>query len=278
MTADASVSRGPRLGEPGRQRLRQVAAVMEMELARLMGRGGIPLFLLAAGPLALFGVWAVTNQSTEGGVGEYTVVYAALFQAFLLRLIVFFGCVAVFSNAFRREIMNQTLHYSLLAPIRRELLVVGKYAAGVLGAGIVFTLMVALTQILFYAPIGYDLVTAQMMRDGITYLALTVLAVVGYGALFLAIGLYVRNPIIPAAIILAWESVNFILPSVLQKISVIHYLEAMSPVPVPDSPFAIPVEPTPAYFAVPGLLIVSGVLLWIAITSVRRLEVNYGAE
>jgi ABC-type transport system involved in multi-copper enzyme maturation permease subunit len=250
---------------------------MEMELARLVGRGGIPLYLLAAGPLALFGLWALTPPE-EIGAGEYAVIYAALFQAFLLRLIVFFGCVAVFSNAFRREIMNQTLHYSLLAPIRRDFLVLGKYAAGVLAAGFVFTVVVALTQLLFYAPMGYDLVTAQMLRDGLTYLGLTALAVVGYGALFLAIGLYVRNPIIPAALILAWESVNFILPSVLQKLSVIHYLEAMSPVPVPDSPFAIPVDPTPAYLAVPGLLVVSGVLLWIAVASVRRLEVNYGVD
>jgi hypothetical protein len=51
---------------------------------------------------------------------------------------------------------------------------------------------------------------------------------------------------IPAAAILGWEWINFLLPPALKKISVIHYLQSLCPVPVPHGPFALPAEPTPA--------------------------------
>jgi ABC-type transport system involved in multi-copper enzyme maturation permease subunit len=210
--------------------------------------------------------------------GSHAVVYAGLFQGFLLRLIVYFGCVAVFSNVFRREILDQTLHYSFLAPVRREALVAGKYVAGILAAGVVFMLMTAATQVLFYAPLGSEVVNAQAVGDGLTYVGITALAVIGYGALFLTIGLFVNNPIVPAVLILSWETASFILPAFLQKLTIVHYLQQMSPVQVPDSPFAIPAVPTPVYIAVPGLILVSAALLTVAARKVRRLEVSYGVD
>jgi hypothetical protein len=91
-----------------------------------------------------------------------------------------------------------------------------------------------------------------------------------------------RNPIIPAALVLVWESMNPFLPSLLKKISVIFYLQSLCPVPVPlkgDWSFlAVLTEPTPAYLAVPGLLLVTMAGLLLAARKVRRLEINYGTE
>ena len=68
------------------------------------------------------------------------------------------------------------------------------------------------------------------------YVGVTVLACLGYGAVFLLIGLLARTPIIPAALILGWETINFLLPPVLKKISVTYDLESLSPVPLPPDP------------------------------------------
>ena len=107
---------------------------------------------------------------------------------------------------------------------------------------------------------------------------MTVLAVAGYGAVFLALALAVRNPMIPAAAILGWEWLNFLLPPVLKKISVIHYLQSLCPVPIDAGPFALPAEPTPAPLAIGGLLLMVGVLLTFATRRARRLEVLYTGE
>ena len=44
-------------------------------------------------------------------IGDDSMVYAALFQFFYLRGAIFFGCVGIFSNLFRGEMLEKTLHY-----------------------------------------------------------------------------------------------------------------------------------------------------------------------
>ena len=100
----------------------------------------------------------------------------------------------------------------------------------------------------------------------------------GYGAVFLTLALYVRNRMLPAAAILGWEWINFLLPPTLKKVSVIHYLHSLCPLPLKDGPFAMPTEPTPAPIAVGGLLALIAVLLALAMRRARKLEVSYGAE
>ena len=73
----------------------------------------------------------------------------------------------------------------------------------------------------------------------LTYAGITMLACLGYGAFFLVVGLFIRNPIIPALLLYGWEWINFLLPPVLKKISVIHYLNSLVPVPVSEGPFAV---------------------------------------
>ncbi|HYE73225.1 MAG TPA: hypothetical protein VEF04_07840, partial [Blastocatellia bacterium] len=75
-----------------------------------------------------------------------------------------------------------------------------------------------------------------------------------------------------------WEWLNFLLPPMLKKISVIHYLHSLVPVPINEGPFAVVGEPTPAWISIPGLLIFTIVILAIASVKIRRLEITYGGE
>jgi hypothetical protein len=111
-----------------------------------------------------------------------------------------------------------------------------------------------------------------------TYAGITLLACIGYGAFFIVVGLFVRNPIIPALVLYGWEWINFLLPPLLKKISVIHYLNSLVPVPLSEGPFAVIAEPTPAYISVPGLLIVTALVLIAAGTRIRKMEVRYGGD
>ena len=72
----------------------------------------------------------------------------------------------------------------------------------------------------------------------------------------------------------------------LQKVSVLYYVQSLCPVPPPipsDAPLLIrllmaPAEPPSAMAAVLGLLGVTALVLWAASTAVRRLEINYGID
>ena len=118
----------------------------------------------------------------------------------------------------------------------------------------------------------------QGLRHLTTYALITILACVGYGAFFTVVGLFVRNPIIPALLLYGWEWINFLLPPLLKKISVIHYLKSLTPVPLSEGPFAVVAEPTPAWIAIPGLILVTVVVLIISGYRIRKMEIQYGSD
>ena len=92
------------------------------------------------------------------------------------------------------------------------------------------------------------------------------------------VGLFVRNPIIPAVLLYGWEWLNFLMPPLLKKVSVIHYLNSLLPVPLSEGPFAVVAEPTPAWIAIPSMLIVTLLVLVLAAYRIRKMEIRYGSE
>lgn len=217
-------------------------------------------------------------------------VFAAIFQYFYLRLAVFFGCLGIFMNLFRGEMLDKTLHFWFLAPARRDVLLAGKYLAGLVTAVTIFTAGAALCFLVMLWPQEPSELAAFWPNPGLSHLlwycAAAALGCVGYGSVFLASGLLLRNPIVPAVVLLFWESINGFLPAVLQKFSVLYYVQALAPVPAPidsGAPLLIrllmsPAEPPSTAGAVLGLLALTAVVLWAAARAVERLEINYGTD
>jgi ABC-type transport system involved in multi-copper enzyme maturation permease subunit len=198
--------------------------------------------------------------------------------------VVFFGCAWIFMNLFRGEMVDRSLHYYFLSAVRRDVLVVGKYLSGLVTAMILFVTVTVASMLLLYLP-HFSGESARFFFEGpglgqlLTYAGITILACIGYGAFFLVVGLFFRNPIIPALVLYGWEAINFLLPPLLKKISVIHYLNSLTPVPAPAAtPFGVMVEPTPAWISVPGLLILTVLVLIAAGTRIRHMEIKYGSD
>ncbi|HLM23620.1 MAG TPA: hypothetical protein VK274_01125, partial [Pyrinomonadaceae bacterium] len=130
----------------------------------------------------------------------------------------------------------------------------------------------------FYSQSARYFTEGRGLGQLLTYAGITMLACLGYGAFFLVVGLFIRNPIIPALLLYGWEWINFLLPPLLKKISVIHYLNSLVPVPVSEGPFAVVAEPTPAWIAIPSMLGVTLVVLILAGYRIRHLEIRYGSD
>lgn len=217
-------------------------------------------------------------------------VFAGVFQYFYLRLAIFFGCLGMFMYLFHGEMANRTLHYWLLAPARREVLLAGKYLAGLIASVVIFgggALLAFAAMAWPHDPVELQAYwNAGGVAHGFWYAAAAALGCVGYGSIFLAIGLFVRNPIVPAALLLAWEGAHGVLPHAAQKFSVLYYLQSLCPVPAPidaDAPallqlLAAPAAPASRPGAVVGLLLLTAFVLWIAARAVRRLQIAYGAD
>lgn len=236
------------------------------------------------------GILASRAVSTLVNFEEDRAIFSAIFQYFYLRLAIFFGCLGMFTYLFRGEMANRTLHYWLLAPARREVLLAGKFAAGLIAASVIFGGGALLA---FFAMVWPQndvelqrFWAAGGMSHAFRYVAAAVFGCLGYGSVCLAAGLYVRNPIVVGAVLLAWESIQGILPHTLQKISILHYLQSLCPVPAPidaQAPtliqlLAAPAAPTSPPWAMSGLLMLTAFVLWIASRAVRRMQITYGGE
>jgi len=264
----------------------QIAAILRLEIRKnFIGKRAVLMYMMAAVPVLLMAALSAEiswQQSRNNNIGEVNVIFANLYEGLILRTIVFFGCAWIFMNLFRGEVVDRSLHHYFLSPVRREVLVVGKYLSGLIASVLLFTISTAGSLLLLYIGLGSS--GANYFFDGagksqaMSYLGITILACIGYGAVFMLIGLFFRNPIIPALLIYGWEWINFLLPPVLKKISVIHYLHSLAPVPVPEGPFAMIAEPTPAYLSIPGLLLMTALVLVLASFQIRRMEIKYGGE
>lgn len=270
---------------------RQIAAVLRLEMKKtFFSRRGWWIYCLAAGPVVITLLhWMVFQTHRVGGVfnhhlGDDSIVFAALFQFFYLRATIFFGCMGIFSNLFRGEMLEKTLHYYYLTPMRRELLVIGKYLSGLSVAVVLFVGSTAAAFLTLGRHFGAAWTDYLYHGPGMSqlgsYTLVAALACIGYGAVFLMCGLFFRNPMIPAAVVFVWENLNPFLPTLLKKVSVIFYLRSLCPVEVPvPPPFSVMVidaDPTPAWIAVPGLLALSLILLAYTAMSARHSEINYG--
>ena len=289
MSSAAEVRRTPeKSSAPWGLWLRQIRAIVRMEVEKnFLSRRSILIYLIALLPLFPLTVLALIPPGEDRSFNNLSLIYAVLYHTLILRTVIFFGCAWIFMNLFRGELVDRSLHYYFLSAVRREVLVTGKYLSGLVTSIVFFTLTTVVAMLLLYLPHYYSQ-SLRFFTEGrglgqlLTYAGITMLACVGYGAFFLVVGLFVRNPIIPALLLYGWEWLNFLLPPFLKKVSVIHYLNSLSPVPVSaaikEGPLAVIAEPTPAWISIPSMLVVTLIVLIVAGYRTRHMEIRYGSD
>lgn len=273
-----------KLGEPYEKSVRVTRRGDELAFYRYTdGESDLTVFMLN-------GTVNNVSEQTRDSISKDSVIFATVFQFFYLRLAIFFGCVGIFTNLFRAEMLEKSLHFYLLSPIRREVLLVGKYLAGLIATVTIFTTGTALQLLALAWHFDPGALREYLQGPGwhhvAAYLGVTALACLGYGSVFLTAGMLFRNPIIPAVVVLQWEFINIFLPGFLKKISVIFYLQSLCPVVAPpDQDLPVPLrllissaEPVGAMAAITGLSVVTlGVLVFAAMQA-RKLEINYSTD
>src|ERR1700733_2045438 len=244
------------------------------------------IYFLAFIPTFIILIHALIARHFQSSMSEDTAILAGIVQFYYIRLGVFFGCLGIFSRLIRGEMIERSLHFYLLSPVRRAVLLLAKFAAGSTSAPLLsgtamltdFTLMYAA-----YGAAGHDYVfNGPGLGQLQAYMAIIALACLGYGAVFLLLSMVFRNPTPAAMMVLAWEAINPVLPSLLQKLSVASYLRHLMPVNVAaQGIFAlltVQTEPVSAWAAALGLLVLIAAVLCYSCYRIRTLEIRYSTE
>jgi ABC-type transport system involved in multi-copper enzyme maturation permease subunit len=291
MSAQALVARAQQWSkeQPWRLFASQISVLLRNELRRnLFTRRRIGIYLLALIPALLILIHAVIDRPNAAAaqIEEDTQVLAGIVQLYYFRLGIFFACMAIFTWLFRGEMVERTLHYQFLVPVKREVLVVGKFLAGATIAIALFETAILSCFCLIYSRFGAAGRSYVFDGPGLAqlggYLLATALACLGYGALFLAFSLLFKNPIIPGVVIMGWETISPIFPAWAQMLSVTFYLKHLCPVSLPLSGplaiFTIVAEPVSPFLAVLGLLCLTVAILVLSCFLIHRMEITYTAE
>lgn len=252
---------------------------------------GFWIYLLAAAPAVIVWLHSIIAlqrpETMRHDMSKDTAMLAVIFQVFFLRPAVFFGCVGIFTYLFRGEVVERSLHYYFLAPVRREILVLAKYAAGTITAITFFGGSIALTFWGMYAHFpGYEVNEWMLQGPGLAhltaYVSITVLACIAWGAVMLWVGIRWKNPIVPSVLLLTFESMHTFLPSWLRTFSVLHYLQSMAPVQGdlrgPGLLLGQTADPVPTWLAILCLAGITVGMLWLSIYQLKRTEISYSSD
>jgi ABC-type transport system involved in multi-copper enzyme maturation permease subunit len=275
--------------QPWRLYASQVSILLRNELRRnLFTRRRIGIYLLALAPALIILAHAIFDTGPRGvaQLDEDTQVLAGIIQLYYFRLGIFFACMAIFTWLFRGEMVEKTLHYQFLVPVRREVLVVGKFLGGVVVAVALFETAVVACFFFMYARFGSAGKAYVFDGPGLgqlgSYLLVTALACLGYGAVFLALSQLFKNPIVPGVLILGWETIAPIFPGWAQRLSVTFYLKHLCPVNLPVTGplaiFTVVAEPVSPFIAVLGLLCLTIAILVLSCYLIHHMEITYTTE
>ncbi|MFB3814198.1 MAG: ABC transporter permease [Terriglobales bacterium] len=265
----------------------QVLAVMRIELKlNFRSRRSLWIYLLAFAPAAIITLHAIVDSGRHDSLSEDTTALAGLFELYYLRLGIFFGTLGIFTRLIRGKMVDRSLHYYLLSPVRREVLIFGQFLAGAVSSLALFEAG-ALTSFTFmYGHFGAPGREFVFHGPGLghlgAYLLLVALACVGYGAIFLLLSMMFKNPMPPAMALMGWEAINPLFPQLLQKLSIASYLRHLMPVSVPaEGLFAlltVVAEPVRPWAAVTGVVLLTIVVVAFCCYRVRTLEINYTVD
>ena len=265
----------------------QARRLTRIEIRRnLFTRRAWWIYFLAFIPTVILLIHLLIDSHSGSGMSDDSAVLAGVVQLYYVRLGIFFGCLGIFSRLIRGEMIERSLHYYLLSPVRREVILLSKFFAGAVSAVVLFGSAMIADFVLMYGGYGAGGWDFMLHGPGLgqieSYLLIVVLACLGYGAIFLLLSLMFRNPMPGAMLLLGWEAINPVMPSLLQKFSVASYLRHLMPVSVPaEGIFAlltVETEPVSAWVAVLGLLALIAVVLTYTCYRMRRLEIRYTTD
>ncbi|SFS12348.1 hypothetical protein SAMN05421771_2106 [Granulicella pectinivorans] len=244
------------------------------------------IYFLAFIPTLIILVHGLVDPHDAPSIVEDTQVLAGIVQLYYIRLGVFFGCLGIFSRLIRGEMIERSLHFYLLSPVRREVLLLSKFAAGSATALLLFVTATLTDFALMYLPYGAAgrdyIVNGPGLEQLEAYVLILVLACLGYGAVFLLLSMMFKNPTPGALLFLGWEAINPVMPSLLQKLSVASYLRHLMPVNVGAKGLlallTIETEPVAGWVATLGLLFLIAAVLLYSCYRMRTLEIRYTTE
>lgn len=212
------------------------------------------------------------NGVPLAGASIFGLMIWFLFLRFIVPVLGIFYGTALMAD----EIEDKTITYLFTRPIPRSAVLIGKYLA-YLASTVLIVLPSVMLVYFLVVPIGGGSIAAtfpNLVRD----LVLLALGLAVYGAVFAAVGAWVKRPVLFGLFFaFGWENVAMLLPGYLKRFTVAFYTQSLVPHAMPSDSLltilqSVFKESVSAVEAVATLLAVLAVALALATRAVERRE------
>ena len=235
--------------------------------------GGPVLIAIVLRALDLFGLLRVTDGSLRvTGPSIFALMISYIFLRFITPILGIFYGTALMAD----EVEDKTLTYLFSRPIPRSAVLIGKYLAYLAATTLIILPSVVLVYFLV-VPIGGGSIAAAfptLLRD----LALLALGLSVYGALFAAVGAWLKRPVLFGIFFaFGWENFAMVLPGYIRRFTVVYYTQSLIPHAMPADGMvsilqSLFKDTVPAWQAALTLAAILVVALALATRAVERRE------
>jgi ABC-type Na+ efflux pump permease subunit len=257
--------------------------VFDLSLGEMLwSRRTVFLALIVGGPVVIAFVLRIVdflhvpamkvNGIRMGGPSIFGLLLWFLFLRFIVPILgIFYG-----TSLIADEVEDKTITYLFTRPISRSAVLLGKFLAYI--ASTVLIVLPAVMVIFFLVvPIGGGGI-ASAFPDLLRNLLLLALGLCVYGALFAAVGAWIKRPVLFGLFFaFGWENFALALPGYLKHFTVAFYVQGLVQTAMPgdslistlQSFFREAASPLEALVTLGAIL---GVSLWLAMRAVERRE------
>jgi ABC-2 type transport system permease protein len=169
------------------------------------------------------------NGVRLGGPSIFGLMLWFLFLRFIVPVLGIFYGTALMAD----EVEDKTITYLFTRPIPRSAVLIGKYLA-YLASTVLIVLPSVMLVYFLVVPIGGGAIAATfptLLRD----LALLAIGLAVYGALFAAVGAWIKRPVLIGLFFaFGWENFAMALPGYLKRFTIAFYTQGLVPHTMPQ--------------------------------------------
>jgi ABC-2 type transport system permease protein len=169
------------------------------------------------------------NGVRLGGPSIFGLMLWFLFLRFIVPVLGIFYGTALMAD----EVEDKTITYLFTRPIPRSAVLIGKYLA-YLASTVLIVLPSVMLVYFLVVPIGGGAIAATfptLLRD----LALLAIGLAVYGALFAAVGAWIKRPVLVGLFFaFGWENFALALPGYMKRFTVAFYTQSLVPHAMPQ--------------------------------------------
>jgi ABC-type transport system involved in multi-copper enzyme maturation permease subunit len=233
---------------------------------------GLPV-LISLAVRVLFDLGAPIR--VQGGSADGGAIFGLMMWVFFIRFAVPVLAVFYGTSLIADEVEDKTITYLFSRPIPRAAVLVGKYVA-YLACTVCVVLPGIVLVWLLVAPINGSL--GATFPDLLADLALVLLGLTVYGALFALFGTALKRPLLAGLFyVFGWETFALLMPGSMKQVSIAYYLQGLVPHAMPGNSTVsliqsivrdIPTLTESLFY----LGLIEAVCLWFAMRAIGRKE------